>query len=53
MTGVQTCALPISRTYIKENGLEDKMDRATHIAWATGGSLVPDDIREEYKNTYL
>ncbi len=42
-----------TRTYIKENGLEDKMDRATHIAWATGGSLVPDDIREEYKNTYL
>ena len=33
--------------------LEDKMGGATHIAWATGGRLVPPDIREEYKNTYL
>lgn len=42
-----------TRAYIRENGLEDKMTRATHIVWATGGSLVPEDIREEYKNTYL
>ena len=34
-------------------GLEEKMKNATHIAWATGGSLVPEAIREEYKNTYL
>lgn len=39
--------------YIRENNLEDKMENAVHIAWATGGSLVPEQIREEYKNTYL
>ena len=39
--------------YIKENGLTDKMDKACHIAWATGGRLVPEAMREEYKNTYL
>lgn len=39
--------------YIRKNGLENKMEQATHIAWATGGSLVPENIREEYKNTYL
>lgn len=42
-----------TRGYIRDNGLEDKMCQATHIAWATGGSLVPEDIREEYKKTYL
>lgn len=39
--------------YITEQGLTDKMDKAVHIAWATGGSLVPQEIREAYKNTYL
>lgn len=29
------------------------MEQATHICWATGGSLVPEQVREEYKNTYL
>lgn len=42
-----------TRDYIKAHDLEDKMDQACHIAWATGGSLVPEDIRELYKNTYL
>ncbi len=39
--------------YIKANELAEKMNSAIHIAWATGGSLVPGAIREEYKNTYL
>lgn len=42
-----------TKAYIMEKGLWDKMDDAVHIAWATGGRLVPEDIREEYKNTYL
>ena len=41
------------KEYIKKQGLEDKMENAVHIAWATGGKLVPEEIREEYKNTYL
>ena len=40
-------------TYLKDKGLTDKMEDAIHIAWATGGSLVPEEIREEYKKTYL
>lgn len=39
--------------YLEENCLTDKMQDAVHIAWATGGSLVPEKIREEYKKTYL
>lgn len=41
------------KAYLEENGLSDKLEQASHIAWATGGSLVPEEIREEYKNTYL
>lgn len=39
--------------YIKKMGLENKMANAVHIPWATGGSLVPQSIREEYMNTHL
>lgn len=35
-------------SYVKEKGLEDKMANAVHIAWATGGSMVPAESREEY-----
>lgn len=41
------------REYIRKWGLEEKMSKASHILWATGGSLVPPEVREEYKNTYL
>ncbi|MBD5151447.1 MAG: D-serine ammonia-lyase [Oscillibacter sp.] len=41
------------RRYLEDNRLTDKMADAVHIAWATGGSLVPDKIREEYRQTYL
>lgn len=41
------------KAYIKENKLEDKMNSSAHIAWATGGSLVPEEVREEYKKTSL
>lgn len=41
--------------YIQTHGLEDKMAQATHIAWATGGSMVPEFEMEEFytigKNT--
>ena len=41
------------KQYIKKMGLEEKMEQSVHIPWATGGSLVPQAIREEYMNTHL
>ena len=41
------------KKYIEDQKLSDKMEETTHILWATGGSLVPEAIRKEYKNTYL
>lgn len=35
-------------TYLKEKGLLDKMKYSTHIAWATGGSMVPQESRDEF-----
>ncbi len=42
-----------SQNYIKTMGLEEKMKNAVHIPWATGGSLVPEEIRKEYMETHL
>ena len=37
-----------AKEYIEKHGLAEKMKNATHIAWATGGRLVPEKIRKEY-----
>lgn len=39
--------------YIKEQELADKMENATHIVWATGGKLVPEENVKEYLETVL
>ncbi|MDF2678634.1 MAG: dsdA, partial [Bacillota bacterium] len=41
------------KKYIDLHQLLDKMQNATHIAWATGGSLVPEEINKQFLNTYL
>ena len=34
--------------YVKEHGLEPVMENAVQIVWATGGSLVPEEMRRQY-----
>ena len=50
---VNFMSTPEIEKYLKNNNLKDKTEQITHIVWATGGSLVPENIREEYKNTFL
>lgn len=39
--------------YLRAQGLEEQMPNATHIAWATGGRMVPPEMRELYLHTGL
>lgn len=41
------------KSYLKENNLENKLENITHIAWATGGSMVPKEMMDEYYNIGL
>ena len=37
-------------SYIREKGLSGCMGQAVHIAWATGGNMVPPEMVAEYLN---
>ena len=41
------------KAYLEQTGLNDRLSQATHIAWATGGALVPEAEREKYRVSYL
>ena len=41
------------KRYIDSKGLGGKMHQATHIAWATGGSMVPEEMKKIYRETGL
>ena len=42
------------KKYCEKQGLDEHvLANATHIVWATGGSLLPDEIKREYLSTYI
>ena len=49
--GVQASSGPDMAEYARQNGLD--LDRVTHIAWATGGKLVPEAQRQAFLDTHL
>ena len=44
---------PEGHDYLVAHGLSDKMENSAHIAWLTGGRLVPEDVRAQYEATRL
>ena len=43
---------PSSRKFVKQY-LGARIEKSTHIVWATGGSLVPAHVMDQYLTTYL
>lgn len=40
---------PEGRAWLREHHLDRAMEHATHVIWTTGGSLVPEAVRAEYR----
>ena len=47
------CGAPEMDRYLKIHGLYARREQITHIVWATGGRLVPENVRKEHLSTYL
>jgi D-serine dehydratase len=45
---VQLLKSSAGKKYVAENGLQNKLENMTHICWATGGSMVPEDFMKAY-----
>lgn len=43
--------LAAKREYLEPKGLALYLDSATHLVWATGGNMVPQDVRDQYYET--
>ena len=39
---------PSGLAYLQAHGLSSKMENATHLVWATGGSMVPESVMQAY-----
>ncbi len=44
---------PEMQVYLKNQNLEGREDNITHVVWATGGNMVPDEMRKVYIDTYI
>ncbi|WP_454690229.1 D-serine ammonia-lyase [Achromobacter aloeverae] len=44
----RVCGTPAGQAYLREHGLQDRMDHATHLAWTTGGRFVPPEEFEGF-----
>lgn len=42
----------VLKNYAKKEGLSNCMGQAVHIAWATGGNMVPEEMVKTYLETY-
>jgi D-serine dehydratase len=49
---VNVTASESGRKYLLNRGITGKEQNITHIAWATGGSMVPDEIMKEYYSSH-
>lgn len=45
---IMLTASEAGKTYIRKHNLEMYMQDATHIAWVTGGLLVPEDLMQAF-----
>lgn len=50
---LRLCQTVEGKSYLEKHHLLDKMEQATHIAWATGGSMVPKEDMDQFYESGL